>query len=271
MEPILKSLASALIQTTFQPRINDILSFIKQPNHVVELLSNKNYPLPINLLRHEFIEALNGLDDKILISNATKVFWMIDTFQSLYIHDELGSDTYGYLLFKSLDVFDFTPSESLNINWTTIFIIATFDRICQLHYWLITATELEKARVGNIQMYCQKLHIDAIDCIAKATTFKKLVDDGWIKSYQAKLNRKKQVDRLMPLQNIVLTRYIKYHRNADIQSAANAIECELLEAKCLELNLLKSKQRFAKTFAEWLTKHQKGELKITVNFDPLAS
>ena len=256
-------LTQALTQHAYQNRIINIINSIKCIDGLFK-------PLEINIDLIHFnklamlCDELKSTTDSVLMQQITKSFWVIDTFQQIKPNHKSKHEYYGELLFECVDVFDLSPLEEINLKWSTIFSLMAIDRLFQLKTALTESVSLESALDGYTTDGITALHIDAIDCASKALTFHKLVDEGWVKSYQAKLNRKKQTDKLIPLQQIVLIKYIKQHSDTNVQSAANAIEAELLAESHQALDVLKSKTRLSKTFAEWISNHLSGELKVPI-------
>lgn len=263
MQIQINELDKALTQYVYQERITDIVDTIKSSERLFNSLAQYIDLTHFNKLSI-FCDNFNLTDHSILIQQASKAFWIVDTFKQVTFNQNSDNEYYGELLFECVDIFDLSPLEAINLRWSTIFYLMTIDRLHLLNKLLIEGISLEKALDGHSVSDIKILHVDAVDCISKATSFHKLVDDGWVKSYQAKLNRKKQTDKIIPLQQIVLTKYITQHSDVDIQSAANAIECELIAESHQAMYLLKSQSRLSKTFAEWISKHLSGELKIPV-------
>lgn len=262
MKTQLTEFSQALTQYTYQERIINIVNSIKCIEGLLKSLENHielTHFTKLTILCDE----LKLAHDRVLSQQVVKSVWIIDTFQQIKLNQSSTYEYYGELIFECVDYFDLSPLEEINLQWSTIFTVIAIDRLYQLNTALTGSSSLESALSGHSGNH-HELHIDAIDCISKAVVFHKLVDSGWVKSYQAKLNRKKQTDKLIPLQQIVLMKYITQHSDVDVQSAANVIEVELLGESHQALDVLKSKARLSKTFAEWISKHLSGDLKVPV-------
>jgi len=255
-----------LIKAQYKEQIDLSLSLLHEEINVFKNLENIGYPL--DSAAHKCITTLRELSLSDVESMLVKVYWIIDTFQVTngYIFDHesngLGDIAFGQHLFHCIDYFDLSPIEELQVEWSHIFSVAALNRLAQLYFFSVKETDLEKQFTLRQSPNLKRLYIDLIDCVAKAQTFGKLLDNGWVKSYLAKQRGMAKITKINALKRIVLIRCIKEHRDVDCLSAANAIECQLIEEKCPELSLIKSKVRRSKTFAEWISKLRNGTLKI---------
>jgi len=257
-----------LISAQYKNEIELSIAFLKEDRDVFKALEEAGYPL--GSVTQECIAGLRELSPSDVATILVKAYWLIDTFQvndglnlNHLDHDSNGlSDiAFGQHFFSCINYFDLSPLEELQVTWSHIFSVVALDRLAQLYFYSVKATELAmQQKLSTLKL----LYIDLIDCSSKSQTFELLLDDGWVKSYYAKHRGMAKITKLNQLKKIVLIRCIKEHSDVDPLSAANAIECQLVEENCPELSLLKSEKRRAKTFAEWISDLRNGVLKVPV-------
>lgn len=264
-------LSEHVIRSQYSEEIELSTSLLDELDDVFKGPESIGYPL--NSCAKECIFVLKTLSLSDIESILIKAFWIIDTYQgsSEYYRERLDCESnvfsdmaFGKHLFGSIDFFDLSPLEELQVTWVHLFSVIALDRLAQLYFISIKATVHEKLLMQHKIQNVKLIYIDVIDCVSKAKTFEKLLDEGWVKSYHAKRTGMVKIAKLNPLKKIVLIRCIKEHRDVDHLSAANAIECQLVEENCPELSLLTSKKRRAKTFAEWISALRNGALKVPV-------
>jgi len=260
-----------LIKAKYNEQIELSVSLLSELPSVFQALEKIDYPL--NRCSFDCISSLKNLTPSDVESILIKAYWIIDTYQgsSEYNLERLDCESnvfsdiaFGKHLFGSIDFFDLSPLEDLQVTWAHLFSVIALDRLAQLYFISIKATEFEKLLMQHEISNLKLIYIDLIDCVSKAKTFEKLLDDGWVKSYYAKQRGMAKITKLNQLKKIVLIRCIKEHRDVDHLSAANAIECQLVAENCPELSLLKSEKRRTKTFAEWISDLRNGLLKVPV-------
>lgn len=259
------------IRAKYNQQIELSISVLSELSNVFEALKIIDYPL--NSCSFDCISSLKSLTSPDVELILIKAYWIIDTYQgtSEYSLELLGSDSnvfselpFGKHLFASIDLFELSPIEDLQVTWTHLFSVIALDRLARLYYISVKETEFDKLFMQHQTPNFKLIYIDLIDCISKAITFKKLLDDGWVKSYHAKQRGMARLTKLNQLKRIVLIRCVSEHRDVDHLSAANAIECQLVAENCPELSLLKSEKRRAKTFAEWISDLRNGLIKIPI-------